>query len=118
MPVSFDSSALASAAHRLLVGVLEEDALPALDLEQVAEVARVEEELLPLVHRGSSPRAGGGTAARPPGEALDDVEELERAERLPREARRRRAAACDRGVAVARGREQDDRDARRLLVAP
>ena len=46
----------------LLVGVLEQDALAALDLEQVPEVAGVEEELLPVL--GLALGAGRAAARR------------------------------------------------------
>src|ERR671930_986097 len=63
--------------HGLLVRLLEQDALPALDFEQMAEVARVQLELLLHFPRPRRPEREGMHAA---GEALDDGEQLERAE--------------------------------------
>src|SRR6478735_6920440 len=70
--------------HRLQVGTLQQLALPALDLEQVAQVARVEEQLFlgpcrPLLRRTER------DAVEAAGETLGDGEQLERAEGLPDE---------------------------------
>jgi hypothetical protein len=95
---------------RLLVGLLEEDSLPPLDLEEMPEVARVEEELLlgPLLLR--RPERDAVQAAR---KTLDDRQQLEWAERLADE----RIGACLSGLglrpALGPG-EEHDRDPARL----
>src|SRR5205085_12349273 len=63
----------------LAVGRLQQPPLPALELEQVPQVARVEQELLlrPLL-----PARAERQRVEPGRDALDDREELERAERL------------------------------------
>src|SRR5919204_5250587 len=66
--------------HGLVVRALQEMPLPALDLEQVAQVARVEEQLL---LRLALARGAERDPVEAAGEALDDREQLERAERLP-----------------------------------
>ena len=94
----------------LLVGVLQQRPLTPLDLKQVAEVARVEEELLLVsLPLGRERRRHRLEAA---GQALDDVEELEWAEGLPHVGVRGRRLAGEREVAD-RAREEDDGDALR-----
>ena len=79
MPVSFVPSARRERRDRLAVRALEQAPLRALDLDQVTQVARVEDELLlaglvgRAAHRRPHARAG---------ESLDDAEQLERPERL------------------------------------
>ena len=84
----------------------------------MAKVARVEQELVPVLDRAltSRRRRHGVEAARQP---LDDVEELERAERLA-QVRVGAGVALD-GRVAHRAREQDDgnvRCARVRLQAP
>src|SRR5262249_3819412 len=64
---------------RLLVGALEKDALPALDLEQPAEILGVQRQLLVGLARTRDLQRPVGAAAR---ETLDHAEQLERAEGL------------------------------------
>ena len=64
---------------RFAVRALEQATLGALDLDQVPQVACVEDELLLVGARGGA--AHGDTCARPR-QALDDAEQLERAKRL------------------------------------
>jgi hypothetical protein len=97
---------------RLLVGVLEEDALAALDLEQVPEVARVEKELL-LVFDRALAAVGRRHRRKPAREPLHDVQELERAEGLAHE---RVGAVADARVPDGAG-EQDDCDTGCVLIA-
>ena len=61
------------------VRALQQSALGSLELDEVAEVACVEDELLLA---GSVGRAAHGRAHARSGQALDDAEQLERAERL------------------------------------
>ena len=68
--------------HRLAVGPLQELPAAALDLEQAAQVVRVQQQLLVRLRR----RAGAERPlVEPAGELLDDAEQLERAERLAQE---------------------------------
>src|SRR5204862_4894006 len=69
-------------SHGFAVRALQQPPLPSLELEQVAEIARVEEELLVLVALAERPERRPVQAT---GEALDDREQLERAERLEHE---------------------------------
>ncbi len=98
---------------RLEIRVLKELALAALDLEQMAQVARVQEHLLV---RGARPlhASRGGTAAA--GQPFDDREQVERAERLPDERLGAGALRAPRLLGVGAG-EQHDRNQLRLLVA-
>ena len=65
-----------------LVGLLEEVSLSPLDLEQMSEVARVEQQLLTRVRAS---RRSVRHAVEPARQPLDDGEQLERAERLQEE---------------------------------
>ena len=69
--------------HRLEVRVLEKRSLAALDLEQVLEVAGIEQHLF----LGGAGLAGppGGNALLSPGKPFDDREQVEWAERLAHE---------------------------------
>src|SRR6266545_379433 len=98
--------------HRLVIRALDERALAALDVEQPAEILRVEDELF---LRRRALRAG-----RPLVEAacdpLDDVQQLERAKRLANEGVGARRARGLLGARV-RAREEDDPDVARHRVA-
>jgi hypothetical protein len=96
--------------HRLAVSALEQAPLPTLDLEQVPEVTGVEEELLLRLLLSAGPVRG---AMQPAGEALDDRQQLERAERLEHEGVRSDLAR-DQLVRDARAGEEHDRDVARL----
>ena len=97
--------------HRLLVRALEQPALRALDLDEMAKVAGVEDELLLVgaavdaAHR--RPHAG----AR---EALDDAEQLEWPERLQQQ--RVRAGCAGHVLHVVHSGQQDDADLARVLA--
>jgi len=84
--------------------------LRTLQLEHVAEVARIEQELL-LVRTGA-PRLD--RHRRAPEQSLDDRKQLERAERLPDEGRRACLLRRARFVCV-RAREEHDRNVARAL---
>ena len=92
MPVSFVLERARERGDGLAVGALEQPALAALELEQVPEVARVEDEL--LLVRAPVRRAERHADARAR-EPLDDAEQLERPERLQEE---RVGAGCARDV--------------------
>src|SRR5690349_13368445 len=97
---------------RLLVRLLQQVALAALELEQAPQVVRVEEQLLlgPLVGHQRE-----GALEQAAGELLDEAEQVERAEWLAQEglgARARRLLL----VRVA-AREDDHRDVARLGLA-
>ena len=96
----------------LAVGTLDQCALTALQLDQVAQVARVEQELL-LV--GAAPGAAKRQAHAAACEPLDDRQELERPERLQQQ----RVGARLAGVVldVVEAREQDDADVLRRTLA-
>src|SRR5215216_70424 len=96
----------------LAVGLLQKLALAALELQQAAEVLRVEEELL----RRRAGRLRGRHRARiaADGEALDRVEQRERAERLADEAFGAGLLPGRRGDGIAG--EQDDRNRARVRV--
>jgi hypothetical protein len=95
--------------HRLSVALREQQALAALDLEEVPEIARVELELLGhALGARSAERDGVQPACQP----LHDRQELERAERLADERVRSRCSGGLGGAAVRAGQE-DDRDAAR-----
>ena len=100
--MSFVSSALLERGDGLEVGVLEERALAALELDQVAEVSCVEEQLLLARLRlpGNHPRRHRPV---PTGDPLDDGEQLERPERLQEE----RIGAAEVVHVVATGQEHD-----------
>ena len=107
VPCPSTRARVASADDGLLVRLLEQLALPALDLDQVAEVARVQQQLL-LARPRAWPR-GTGTPLKPAREPLDDREQLERAERLQHErvgaaaSRPRRRRPCPSRSAGRRG---------------
>src|SRR5436309_6774525 len=67
--------------HRLQVGALQKLTLPAFELEQVAKVAGVEEQLLPRA-AAALLRGAERHAVQSPGQALGNGEQLERAKRL------------------------------------
>ena len=94
----------------VVVRGVEKRALLTLDLDQVAQVARVEQELL---LRLGGPRAPQRHAVRAAGETLDDAEELERAERLAHELVGARPVEIG---ALGAGQEHDG-DVARLRVA-
>jgi hypothetical protein len=97
----------------LAVGLLDELPLAALDLEQVAQVAGVEQELLADV--AGLARGAHRDAEAAPGDALGHAEELERAEGLREEGVG--AGEVGRGERPAlRAREQDDADVLRRRV--
>src|SRR5438067_9190336 len=66
----------------LSVGALEQNALAPLELEQVAQVTGVEQNLLVRLPPLRCPERD---AVETPGQALDDRKQLERAERLQQE---------------------------------
>ena len=76
--------------HRLVVGVLEQPPVAALELEQVAEIAGVEQQLLVRLSLAGGPERG---RVQPGRHALDHRQQLERAERLQAAARRLRPPA-------------------------
>ena len=94
---------------RLLVRTLEQTTLRALDLDQVAQVARIQNELLfaGATLRAPHRRAGGGTS-----EALDDTEQLERPEGLQEQCVR--AGGAGNVLHVVHPGEQDDADRARV----
>ena len=93
-------------SHRLAVRPLQELPATALDLEQTAQIVRVQQQLLVRFRR----HAGAERAVvEPAGEVLDDVQQLERAERLAEEHIRTRLPGRLLGHPVGAG-EQDDPD--------
>src|SRR5436853_3447557 len=96
--------------NRLVVRALQQVALTSLDLEQMPQVARVQEQLL---LRLAFLRGAERDPVEAAGEALDDGEQLERAERLPEERVSAGGNGFVRGAAV-RTAEDDDRDALRV----
>jgi hypothetical protein len=97
---------------RLLVGPLEEETLATLDLEQMAQVARVKLEL--LVEPGF-PRSTRARSAEAAGDPLDDREQLERAERLGEEGVGAGLLA-ERLHVLAETGEEDDADVPRVRI--
>jgi hypothetical protein len=92
------------------IRILEQPALAALDLEQVAQVARVEDELLVIVARMLRTKRNSEQAAD---ETLDDREQLERAERFRQDGVRARLTRDD---LVDRPSEQNDGNRARAFV--
>ena len=99
-------------SHRLRVRPLEQDALPALDLEQVTEVSGVELELLLDATRFARAKRERPEAS---GQPLDDREKLERAERLAQKSVGPRGLAVLLRSAIG-AREQSDGDVARPRV--
>src|SRR5688572_11890279 len=91
-------------SDRLAVGVLHQDALSTLDLEQVPKVLGVQKHLLVLATAALGPKRHAETAA---GEALDHRKQLERAEGLAQEAVRARAVGLELRAGLGAA-EQDD----------
>ena len=99
-------------SHRLAVRPLQELPAAALDLEQATQVVRVQQQLLVGLRR----HAGAERAlVEPAGEVLDDVQQLERAERLAEEHVGTRLSGGLLGYLVGAG-EQDDPDPARRGV--
>ena len=94
----------------LPVRPLQELLPAALDLEQAAQVVRVQQQLL-VPGRGS--RGPERPLVEAAGEALDDREQLERAERLAQERIRARAPRRLLGLLAGSGQEDDADPARR-----
>ena len=94
-----------------LVGVLDEEPLAALELEQVAQIAGLGRS---CSWPGRPRRVPGRHRLEPAGEPLDDVEKLQRAERLAQEGIGGRVVHQRR--LVGRAREHHDRDVDRVLV--
>ena len=67
--------------HCLAVGALDDRALAAFDLQQAAEVLRVQDQLL----LGRAGRRAERPLVQAAGDSLDEVQELQRAERLAQE---------------------------------
>ena len=97
----------------LPVGLLNERALRALDLQQVAQVARVQEQLLPFA--ADLLRRAERNAVETSREPLDHGEQLERAEGLRHERLGAGGVRGDARATLGTG-EQDDGDATRLDV--
>jgi hypothetical protein len=97
----------------LFVGLLEQDSLPPFNLEQMAKIAGVELQLLLDPHRLARPER---KRVHPAGEALDDGEQFQRAERLLDERVAAGGLALDLRLPVRPGQE-DDGDALRSGVA-
>ncbi len=89
---------------RLLVGVLKEVPLAPLDLEQMTKVSCVEEQLL---LRCSILRGPERHAVQAAGQALDDREQLQRAERLQQEGISATGPPVDVAGALRSGEEND-----------
>ena len=100
--------------HRLQVRTLQQLPLSPFELEQMAEVAGVEEQLF-LRAAGAFSRSTERHSVQAARQALGHGQQLERAERLPHE---RVGSDTLRGRARAAGRagEQDDRDVAGLRV--
>ena len=94
---------------RFLVRTLEQAALGALDLDEVAQVTGVENELL---FAGASFRAPHRSAGDRTGEALDHAEQLERPEGLQEQCVR--AGGAGHVLHVVHPGEQDDADRARV----
>ena len=94
---------------RLLVRALEQTTLGALELDEVAQVARVENELL---FAGAALRAPHRSARRGAREAFDDTEQLERAERLQEQGVR--TGGAGNVLHVVHAGQQDDPDRARV----
>ena len=103
MPVILRLERAGERGHGLVVGVLQQPPLAALELEQVTEIAGVEQQLLVRLSLAGGPERG---RVQPGRHALDHGQQLERAERLqeqrvgvrpparpPRRSRRSRSAA-------------------------
>jgi len=89
-----------------VIGVLQQAPLPALDLEQVTQVAGVEQQLLVCL---PLPARAEGRCVEPGGDPLHDREQLQRAERLEHE-RFRADLGRRRLVGHVRTGEEHDRD--------
>src|SRR5207244_6693076 len=99
--------------HRLVIRVLEEPSVLPLELEQMPQVPRIEEQL--LVRQALLTRAER-RSVEASGEALDDGEELQRAEGLEHE-RVRADLACNSLVGEVRTGQQHDRNVASRLRA-
>ena len=109
--VSRDSSAPASDVTVARYDSSRSARWPALDVEHVPKVARIEHELLVGRLRAARP----ARHRRPPGDALHDGEQVERAERLVDERSRTRALRAPRLLRIGAGQEHD-RDVLRPLL--
>ena len=99
-------------ADRLPVRVLEQRALPSLDLEKSAEILRVQLHLLFPVGGDASWQCRIETSEQ----AIGHCQELERAERLAQETLRERLASRLARTGIG-ARQDDDRDRRRARIA-
>ncbi len=99
---------------RLEIRVLEQCPLAALDLEQMLQVARVEQDF--LLRRARLARATGRNAVASTRKGLDGREQVERAERLPHERLGAALLGTPRLLVVGAGQEHD-RDLLRAVGA-
>jgi hypothetical protein len=97
----------------LPIGLLDEYPLAALDLQEVPEILGVEQHLLVLAAAALRPEGDAEAAA---GEALDDGQQLERAERLAQERVGPGQVGLDLSAGFRAGQEHDCNIARGRIV--